>query len=324
MVVQSGPPGTGYANQTGLTVTPKMCVMTRASAWVAVHQGPPSRGTAERDYPTISPSLGTDFLFYAFPNAEALANVGKSLRDKALPAPKATVFGSCRPLPAPLDLKCLGPVRPAAMNRPLLPTVPRAPRASALRCLATAFETTSAPSSTSIVSAATPPRSTRGTSTLSASQPRRAAKQPKIWLGVSRNLPRRDAPQGMRPYPPPAQREQVLGWADACSMRFARAHAGDPGPSSSAGSQTPNTPHYTIRDLTGVESLRPVRESHRHIPPRRDAMQVGTRSVSPRDGDWRRDSGMRVSRRRCDSRRPSSPRRGIAEKAQLNPSPHGE
>src|SRR5688572_12461123 len=66
-------------------------------------------------------------------------------------------------------------------------------------------------------------------------------------------------PPKEKPQPTPARREQLVAWANAVLDEVALARAGDPGPVVLR--RLSNAEYtYTIRDLTGVESLDPARE----------------------------------------------------------------
>ena len=85
------------------------------------------------------------------------------------------------------------------------------------------------------------------------------SKQPKVWQKVGEMLgnglmPPQDAEQ-----PTPAEREQLQAWVKANLALEAKAHAGDPG--RVVLRRLSNAEYtYTLRDLTGIESLDPARE----------------------------------------------------------------
>src|SRR5438552_4332372 len=84
-------------------------------------------------------------------------------------------------------------------------------------------------------------------------------KQPKVWQGVVEQISLGEMPPKEKPQPAEAQRVQLLGWANAVLDDVALARSGDPGPvvlrRLSSAEYT-----YTIRDLTGIESLDPAKE----------------------------------------------------------------
>src|SRR5205814_4926551 len=68
-----------------------------------------------------------------------------------------------------------------------------------------------------------------------------------------------EMPPKEKPQPQPAQRERLIAWVNAALDKVAKAHAGDPGPVVLR--RLSNAEYkYTLRDLTGVESLDPARE----------------------------------------------------------------
>src|SRR5262249_12382577 len=84
-------------------------------------------------------------------------------------------------------------------------------------------------------------------------------KHPKIWQTVVEQVSNNEMPPKEKPQPAPAQREQLLNWANAVLDEIALARAGDPGPVVLR--RLSNAEYtYTIRDLTGVSSLDPARE----------------------------------------------------------------
>ncbi|MCH8923257.1 MAG: DUF1587 domain-containing protein, partial [Planctomycetes bacterium] len=84
-------------------------------------------------------------------------------------------------------------------------------------------------------------------------------KQTKVWLKVremcdTRQMPPKDAKQ-----PSEAERVRLQKWVRAFLASEAKAHAGDPGPVMLR--RLSNAEYnYTVRDLTGVDSLDPTRE----------------------------------------------------------------
>lgn len=85
------------------------------------------------------------------------------------------------------------------------------------------------------------------------------AKHPKVWQKVAEMLGNGLMPPEDAEQPTPAEREQLQKWvADDLALE-ARAHAGDPG--RVVLRRLSNAEYtYTLRDLTGVESLDPARE----------------------------------------------------------------
>ncbi|HTH46070.1 MAG TPA: DUF1592 domain-containing protein [Candidatus Limnocylindria bacterium] len=84
-------------------------------------------------------------------------------------------------------------------------------------------------------------------------------KHPKIWQGVVEQVSTGELPPKDKPQPTAPQRERLLSWVNAALDDIARAHDGDPGPVVLR--RLSNAEYtYTVRDLTGVESLDPVRE----------------------------------------------------------------
>src|SRR6266545_4686277 len=84
-------------------------------------------------------------------------------------------------------------------------------------------------------------------------------KHPKVWQGVVEQLSLGEMPPKEKPQPAEAERVRLLGWANGVLDEVALARAGDPGPVVLR--RLSNAEYtYTIRDLTGVESLDPARE----------------------------------------------------------------
>jgi len=84
-------------------------------------------------------------------------------------------------------------------------------------------------------------------------------KHPKIWQGVIEQMSLDEMPPKDKPQPTTAQREQLLEWVNAVLDEIAIARAGDPG--TVVLRRLSNAEFtYTIRDLTGVESLDPAKE----------------------------------------------------------------
>ncbi len=86
-----------------------------------------------------------------------------------------------------------------------------------------------------------------------------ATRFPKVWQGVAEQLANQEMPPKDKPQPTTEQRDRLLAWANAVLDEIARARAGDPGPVVLR--RLSNAEYtYTVRDLTGVESLDPARE----------------------------------------------------------------
>src|SRR5213593_3594299 len=84
-------------------------------------------------------------------------------------------------------------------------------------------------------------------------------KQPKVWQGVVEQLSLGEMPPKEKPQPAEAQRVRLLDWANGVLDEIALARAGDPGPVVLR--RLSNAEYtYTIRDLTGIESLDPAKE----------------------------------------------------------------
>jgi hypothetical protein len=84
-------------------------------------------------------------------------------------------------------------------------------------------------------------------------------RHPKVWQTVAEQLANNEMPPKDKPQPAPAEREQLSQWVDATLNDMARARAGDPGPVVLR--RLSNAEYtYTVRDLTGVETLDPARE----------------------------------------------------------------
>src|SRR5438477_11615999 len=84
-------------------------------------------------------------------------------------------------------------------------------------------------------------------------------KHPKVWQMVAEQLGSNEMPPKEKPQPSPKQREQLLAWVNSALDEIALAQAGDPGPVVLR--RLSNAEYtYTIRDLTGVESLDPAKE----------------------------------------------------------------
>jgi len=84
-------------------------------------------------------------------------------------------------------------------------------------------------------------------------------KSPKVWERVIEQISLGEMPPKEKPQPAPAERERLLGWVNTALDEAAKARAGDPGP---VVLRRLNNAEYTftVRDLTGIESLNPVQE----------------------------------------------------------------
>src|SRR6266536_2550695 len=84
-------------------------------------------------------------------------------------------------------------------------------------------------------------------------------KHPKVWQAVVEQLSLGEMPPKEKPEPAEAQRARLLGWANGVLDEIALARSGDPGPVVLR--RLSNAEYtYTVRDLTGVESLDPAKE----------------------------------------------------------------
>src|SRR5215831_11920769 len=84
-------------------------------------------------------------------------------------------------------------------------------------------------------------------------------KHPKAWQQVVEQLSLGEMPPKGKPAPTSTERERLLGWANEALDEAALARAGDPGPVILR--RLDNAEYtYSIRDLTGVESLDPASE----------------------------------------------------------------
>ena len=84
-------------------------------------------------------------------------------------------------------------------------------------------------------------------------------KHPKPWQQVIEQLTLGEMPPKGKPAPAPAERERLLAWVNQALDEAASAHAGDPGPVPLR--RLNNAEYtYTVRDLTGIESLDPAKE----------------------------------------------------------------
>src|ERR1044071_4765717 len=84
-------------------------------------------------------------------------------------------------------------------------------------------------------------------------------KHPKVWQAVVEQLSLGEMPPKEKPQPAGGKRARLLAWANGVLDEIGRAHAGAPGPVVLR--RLSNAEYtYTVRDLTGVESLDPVKE----------------------------------------------------------------
>ncbi len=84
-------------------------------------------------------------------------------------------------------------------------------------------------------------------------------KNPKVWQTVVEQLSLGEMPPKEKPQPAAAERDRLLGWVASALDEAAKARAGDPGPVVLR--RLSNAEYtFTLRDLTGVESLDPARE----------------------------------------------------------------
>lgn len=84
-------------------------------------------------------------------------------------------------------------------------------------------------------------------------------KDPKVWQLVAEQLALNEMPPRKQPQPSAEQKERLSAWVQATLQDIASANAGDPGPVVLR--RLSNAEYtYTLRDLTGVETLDPARE----------------------------------------------------------------
>ncbi|MBI2950141.1 MAG: DUF1592 domain-containing protein [Verrucomicrobia bacterium] len=84
-------------------------------------------------------------------------------------------------------------------------------------------------------------------------------RHPKVWQRVAEQLADLEMPPKDKPQPSAAERDRLSNWVRALLDNIARARAGDPGPVVLR--RLSNAEYsYTLRDLTGIESLDPARE----------------------------------------------------------------
>ena len=80
-----------------------------------------------------------------------------------------------------------------------------------------------------------------------------------VWVGVIEQMNLGEMPPKKKPQPDAAEREKLLGWVNAALDEAAMATAGDPGPVVLRRLNNAEF-DFTVRDLTGVESLEPAKE----------------------------------------------------------------
>ena len=84
-------------------------------------------------------------------------------------------------------------------------------------------------------------------------------KHPKAWQMVLQQMSDGEMPPKKKPQPSPEQKEKLMSWVRASLDAVALERAGDPGPVVLR--RLSNAEYtYTIRDLTGIESLDPAKE----------------------------------------------------------------
>lgn len=85
------------------------------------------------------------------------------------------------------------------------------------------------------------------------------AADPAVWEKVIEQLENGEMPPEKKPQLSAGQKDELLGWVRGALHQVALAHAGDPGPVVLRRLSNAEFT-YTLRDLTGVESLDPARE----------------------------------------------------------------
>jgi len=84
-------------------------------------------------------------------------------------------------------------------------------------------------------------------------------KHPEIWQRIVERLQDEEMPPEGKPQPADAERKQLVDWTHGVLDAFQQENAGDPGPVVLR--RLSNAEYtYTVRDLTGIASLDPVRE----------------------------------------------------------------
>ena len=84
-------------------------------------------------------------------------------------------------------------------------------------------------------------------------------RHPLVWKKVAEQLANEEMPPADKPQPKEPELARLTGWIDQTLTTLARERAGDPGPVVLR--RLSNAEYtYTIRDLTGIESLDPAKE----------------------------------------------------------------
>jgi hypothetical protein len=84
-------------------------------------------------------------------------------------------------------------------------------------------------------------------------------REPKVWQNVAEKLAENEMPPEGKPQPTKSEKERISAWTQSVLDQIAEEHAGDPGPVVLR--RLSNAEYtYTVRDLTGVDSLEPARE----------------------------------------------------------------
>ena len=84
-------------------------------------------------------------------------------------------------------------------------------------------------------------------------------KEAKVWQSFIEQISNNEMPPKDKPQPTPEQRQRLLTWVNAMLDEVALSRAGDPGPVVLR--RLSNAEYtYTVRDLTGIQSLDPARE----------------------------------------------------------------
>ena len=84
-------------------------------------------------------------------------------------------------------------------------------------------------------------------------------RHPNVWQRVIEQLSLGEMPPKEKPQPSAPERDRLLNWVNHALEEAAKIHAGDPGPVVLR--RLSNAEYtYTVRDLTGIESLDPARE----------------------------------------------------------------
>ena len=89
--------------------------------------------------------------------------------------------------------------------------------------------------------------------------PAEVKRHPKIWQLVAEQLANNEMPPKKKPQPSPEEKARLAGWVNATLDAVALSREGDPGPVVLR--RLSNAEYtFTLRDLTGVETLDPARE----------------------------------------------------------------